>query len=217
MCGLSGHGVSASGVRGMPVETTEQIAPILFWRKEYRTDSGRRGRQLAWRPRPDHGHRQRRRCALCHPRHVRARRPPRSRPRRRWPGRSGWVGLASGAKLRAKGHQTVPAGERLRLMMPGGGGPLGKASERDPMLVAADVRDGLVTVAAAARDYRVAVDEAGQIDAAATAPAPRRNRASPSPLGLFLLAPRGGGSRCTSRALTFVLRFPNGSSSSRQA
>ena len=35
-----------SGVRGMPVETTEQIAPLLFWRKEYRPDSGGAG---TWR------------------------------------------------------------------------------------------------------------------------------------------------------------------------
>jgi N-methylhydantoinase B len=167
--GKDGLSVTAfpSGVRSMPVETTEQIAPILFWRKEYRTDSGGVGTCrgglgqimeigsaedapfaiLAMFDRVEH--------------------PARGRDGG-GPGAPGWVGLASGARLRAKGHQTVPAGERLRLMMPGGGG-LGKASERDPALVAADVRDGLVTIAAAARDYRVAVDEAGRIDAAATA------------------------------------------------
>ena len=34
-----------SGVRNTPVEINEAIAPIVVWRKEYRTDSGGAGRQ----------------------------------------------------------------------------------------------------------------------------------------------------------------------------
>ena len=34
-----------SGVRGMPVEATEAITPVVFWRKELRPDSGGPGRQ----------------------------------------------------------------------------------------------------------------------------------------------------------------------------
>src|SRR5260370_26614436 len=32
-----------SGVRNLPVEITETIAPVLIWSKEYRTDSGGAG------------------------------------------------------------------------------------------------------------------------------------------------------------------------------
>lgn len=61
----------------------------------------------------------------------------------------------------------VAAGRRVRLETPGGGGwrdPLG----RDPDDVARDVRLGFVSPEAARRDYGVAVDEAGRIDASAT-------------------------------------------------
>ena len=48
----------------------------------------------------------------------------------------------------------VPQGDRLVLEMPGGGG-LGPAAERDPSRVAADLRNGLISPEAAARDYGV--------------------------------------------------------------
>jgi N-methylhydantoinase B len=51
--------------------------------------------------------------------------------------------------------------------MPGGGG-LGDPKARDAELVAADVRNGVVSVEAAARDYGVAVAPDGTIDRAAT-------------------------------------------------
>jgi N-methylhydantoinase B len=55
------------------------------------------------------------------------------------------------------------------LELPGGGG-FGSASDRDPAAVADDVRDGLVSVEAAARDYGVVIDPAtGEVDREATA------------------------------------------------
>jgi N-methylhydantoinase B len=59
-------------------------------------------------------------------------------------------------------------GRRLRIESPGGGG-YGPADRRDVDAVAADVRLGYVTAEAAARDYGVAIDAAGAVDAAATA------------------------------------------------
>ena len=50
----------------------------------------------------------------------------------------------------------------------GGGGGYGNASERDPEAVEKDVRLGYVSRDAAERDYGVALNEAGQVDAAAT-------------------------------------------------
>jgi N-methylhydantoinase B len=166
-----------SGVRSMPVETTEQIAPVLFWRKEYRPDSGGPG---VWRG--GLGQIMEIGAAEDEPFAIlamfeRVDHPARGRDGG-GAGAAGWVGCASGARLRGMGHQTIPVGDRLRLLMPGGGG-LGAAFGRDPARVAADVRDGLVSPAAAARDYGVVVDQAGQIDMAGTA----RCRAAPFAAG----------------------------------
>ena len=83
-------------------------------------------------------------------------------------GAAGWVGLSSGRALNSKGMQTIPAGDRLRLDMPGGGG-CGDPFTRDPARVAADVRDGLVSPDAARDLYGVVIGEDGAIDDAATA------------------------------------------------
>jgi N-methylhydantoinase B len=53
------------------------------------------------------------------------------------------VGLLSGATLQPKGLQLIPAGDRVVIDMPGGGG-MGPASERDPEAVRRDVRLGYV-------------------------------------------------------------------------
>ena len=58
-------------------------------------------------------------------------------------------------------------GQHLKLQTPGGGG-YGEPQQRDPALVAQDVRLGYVTVEAAARDYGVAVNAAGEVDEAET-------------------------------------------------
>jgi N-methylhydantoinase B len=80
---------------------------------------------------------------------------------------AGAVYVESGRKLRGKGQQTVPHGERVVIAMPGGGG-LGHPWRRDIAAVANDVRLGLVSPLAASRDYGVVVDAEGTIDHAAT-------------------------------------------------
>jgi N-methylhydantoinase B len=82
-------------------------------------------------------------------------------------GAPGIVALKSGVPLRTKGFQIIPDGDRLLLQLPGGGG-MGNPSHRDPVLVAADVRDGLVSVEAACADYRVIVSADGVVDETAT-------------------------------------------------
>ncbi|MEO1458725.1 MAG: hydantoinase B/oxoprolinase family protein [Pseudomonadota bacterium] len=66
--------------------------------------------------------------------------------------------------------QDIPLrpGDRVRVGTPGGGG-FGPARERDPALVAEDVRLGRLTPAAAAADYAVAIGPDGAADPAATA------------------------------------------------
>ena len=73
------------------------------------------------------------------------------------------VSLASGARIRPKGQQSIPAGDRLRLEMAGGGG-FGDPRQRDPARVAEDVENGFVSVEAARRIYRVVLDAAGDLD-----------------------------------------------------
>jgi len=69
-------------------------------------------------------------------------------------GAAGSVGTASGETLHPKRQQRIPAGERLVLKLPGGGG-YGDPLERDPELVRRDVDDGLVSPEHALEDYGV--------------------------------------------------------------
>jgi N-methylhydantoinase B len=82
-------------------------------------------------------------------------------------GAAGRVTLVSGKPIGAKGRQSVPGGDFIRLELPGGGG-FGDPAERDPARVALDVADGLISRAAAERDYRVALAADGSLDRAGT-------------------------------------------------
>jgi N-methylhydantoinase B len=77
--------------------------------------------------------------------------------------------------LRGKDFQVVPAGDRLVVEMPGGGG-LGDPFTRDPALVARDVRYGLLESEQARAQYGVALAPNGEVDGAETARL-RRSRA----------------------------------------
>ena len=156
-----------SGVRGMPVEANEAITPVIFWRKEFREDSGGAGAQrgglgqvieiggadgmpfdvLAMFERVDNA--------------------PRGRDGG-GDGATGRVALASGADLRPKGQQTIPPHDHLRLEMAGGGG-FGNPHDRPAEQVAEDVRNGVVSVSSARSRYGVAMDADGCLDDAATA------------------------------------------------
>jgi N-methylhydantoinase B len=82
------------------------------------------------------------------------------------PGATGRLSLGSGVALKGKGFQVVPAGDRLVVEMPGGGG-FGDPFGRDPDLVARDVRYGLLEPEQAAQ-YGVAVSADGVVDQAET-------------------------------------------------
>ena len=70
------------GVRTIPVEATEAVAPVLFRRREFREGSGGAG-QVPRRSRPDHRTGRRRRHADRDAVQFRAHRQPGARPRRR--------------------------------------------------------------------------------------------------------------------------------------
>ncbi len=156
-----------SGVRNVPVEITEAITPMVFWRKDLRVDSGGPGRtrgglgqivEIGSRETAPFG---------IHAVFERVVFPPRGR-HGGMAGANGRVSCVGGAPLRPKGFQVIPAGERILIEMPGGGG-LGDPATRDATRVAADVALGLVSVEAARRDYKVAASADGTLDAAETA------------------------------------------------
>ncbi|MBI4183325.1 MAG: hydantoinase B/oxoprolinase family protein [Proteobacteria bacterium] len=156
-----------SGIRNVPVEVTETITPLVVWKKELRPESGGAGR---WRGGTGQtmviGNREGAPFAIS-ARFDRCFYPPRGREGG-LNGGNGIIALGSGTRLHPKGIQTIPPGDTLVVEMPGGAG-YGDAKAREAWRVAADVRNGLVGVEAARRDYGVVVDEEGVVDEAATA------------------------------------------------
>ncbi|MBR2820220.1 MAG: hydantoinase B/oxoprolinase family protein [Reyranella sp.] len=132
-----------SGVRNVPVEVTESITPVVIWRKELRADSGGAGKFRGGLGQVmEVSNREPSSMGIYH-RFERVRFPPRGRAG----GHAGAVGqlrLQSGAKFSEKGFYVVPAGDRLIIEMPGGGG-YGEPSQRDRKLVERDVEYGFVT------------------------------------------------------------------------
>jgi N-methylhydantoinase B len=131
-----------SGVRGTPIEIVEATTPLLFWKKEFRPDSGGEGQ---WRG--GHGleieieNRSSESVAILAA-FDRIDHPPRGRGGGK-DGQPGALALKSARKtLRGKGAQDIPSGERLIVRTPGGGG-LGDRTARDPELVELDRRNGL--------------------------------------------------------------------------
>jgi N-methylhydantoinase B len=167
--GKDGLDVTAfpSGVRTIPVEATESIAPVMFRRREFREGSGGAGRyrgglgQIIELGGADGSPV----AMLCN--FERINNPARGRDGGGL-GAPGRVTLVSGRPIRSKGRQTVAGGDFIRLELPGGGG-FGDPAERDPEQVAADIADGLYTREAALRDYRVALSDNGAVDRERTA------------------------------------------------
>lgn len=87
--------------------------------------------------------------------------PPRGRDGGR-DGAAGIVRLASGAVLRGKGLQTIPASDRLVLMTPGGG-CLGDLAGRAADLIAREIADGLVSAGTSQDIVRSATSRIDQV------------------------------------------------------
>ena len=142
-----------SGVRSTPVEITETVAPLIFWRKEYIADSGGPGQYRGGLGQVmEVAHADGAPFAVSKM-FERIRNPARGRDGGA-PGAPGRVRVVGphGGELRGKGKEVVPRGHRLVMETPGGGG-LGDPRRRDPAMVERDVRNGYVSAEAAARVY----------------------------------------------------------------
>lgn len=127
-----------SGVHSMSIEATEHVGPVVFWRKELRDGSGGDGRHrgglgqvVEIEPKPGHE-------MTFNAMFDRIEHPPRGREGGE-NGKAGSVHLDDGTVMRAKGRQHVPAGRRLVIELPGGGG-YGPAAERDAEAASRDRR-----------------------------------------------------------------------------
>ncbi|MGR9132536.1 hydantoinase B/oxoprolinase family protein (plasmid) [Rhizobium leguminosarum] len=132
-----------SGVHTMPIEATENVGPVIVWRKELREGSGGAGAQ-----RGGLGQMIEIEAAegfsfrfsamfdrLGHP--ARGREGGLS-------GTAGAVALDDGTVLKGKGLQFVPEGRRLVLSLPGGGG-YGDPAHRPAEAIEQDLKHGYIT------------------------------------------------------------------------
>ncbi len=129
-----------SGVMTMSSEATEQIGPIIVWRKEIREDSGGAGKYRGGLGQvveigPAEGYEFQFSAMF-----DRVANPARGRAGGE-DGAAGAVYLDDGTPFPSKGRQTVPAGRRLILELPGGGG-FGDPSERSADAVENDRLQG---------------------------------------------------------------------------
>lgn len=160
-----------SGIAGVPAEVIESLAPIVIRRRELRADSGGAGmfrgglgqvmeiEVLTDEP------------FLFSGLYERTRFPAPGVDGGQ-PGALGRVLTDNGVVVVPKMSRLIPAETVIRLEMPGGGG-FGDPLNRDIHAVAADIRDGYVTAAAAEADYGVVADGDGG--------EPVRRAASPDP------------------------------------
>jgi N-methylhydantoinase B len=149
-----------SGVRGTPVEIAETQTPLIFWRKEFRPDSGGAGRT-----RGGMGQVIEIESGVEAPFELlaafdRIDNPPRGRDGGR-DGAAGYVGLKSGLKMKGKGFQEIPAGDRMVVLTPGGAG-IGDPRTRDRAQIAHDVADGLISLDTARDLYGYIPPEAAE-------------------------------------------------------
>ncbi len=132
-----------SGVMTMPIEATEQTGPVIVWRKELRPDSGgdgefRGGLGQTIEIEAMGGHEFDFSAMFDRVNH-----PAKGRDGGK-DGAPGSVALDDGTMLKPKGWQHVPAGRRLVLQLPGGGG-FGDPEKRPAKARAEDVTKGYVT------------------------------------------------------------------------
>jgi N-methylhydantoinase B len=131
-----------SGVRSTPVEITENSAPLILWRKEFRPDSGGAGQYRGGVGQiMEFAHAQGE-AFVVSKMFDRIGHPPRGRQGGE-AGAPARVYLKSGPQLRGMGREMIPAGDRMVLETAGGGGR-GSPSARDRKARSKDLLNGMV-------------------------------------------------------------------------
>jgi len=161
--GLDGMNATAfpSGVMTMPVEATEQVGPVIIWRKELRPDSGGAGKfrgglgqfmEVGARD----GHEFDMQAMFDRVNH-----PAKGR-RGGQDGGATTIELENGAPMKGKGKQFVPHGRRVLMAFPGGAG-YGSADNRDKDDAKRDLANGYITAKNAADQYGLSDKEISDV------------------------------------------------------
>ena len=140
-----------SGVSTMSSEATEHVGPLIIWRKELLEGSGgsgefRGGLGQVIEISATEGYE-----FYFNAMFDRINFPARGRDGGK-NGGAGRVTLDDGTVLKGKGRQRIPAGAKLILELPGGGG-YGDPKKRSAELVKADLEAGYITAVQATEDY----------------------------------------------------------------
>ena len=140
-----------SGVRTTPTEINEVTSPLIFWRREFKPDSGGAGRLRGGLGQViEIEHTQGASFAISKM-FERVTHPARGRDGG-LDGARGRVAIKDGEEFRGKGKENIPAGATLVMETPGGAG-IGTPTERVAEKIDEDLREGLISAEAAMAVY----------------------------------------------------------------
>ncbi|MDG2474141.1 MAG: hydantoinase B/oxoprolinase family protein [Paracoccaceae bacterium] len=150
-----------SGVMTMPIEATENTGPIIIWRKELRPDSGgigkfRGGLGQFMEVGVKEGY-----VFDFQAMFDRVNYPAKGQNG----GGSGSPTLIrrdDGLKMKGKGKQFIPNGNKVHLAFPGGGG-FGKVAHRDKSLIKRDLTLGYISTESAQLHYKLSEQEINSV------------------------------------------------------
>lgn len=132
-----------SGVRTTPTEINEVTSPLIFWRREFRADSGGAGRLRGGLGQVIEIEHKDGAPFFLSKMFERVKFPARGRDGGA-NGARGRVAIKDGPEFRGKGKEIIPAGAILQLETPGGGG-IGPPEERDEESRQRDLTEGVVS------------------------------------------------------------------------
>lgn len=132
-----------SGIRNVAVEIMETLSPVVYWKKEYRPDSGGAGEHRGGLGQIMEIANGEDAPMIISATFDRIAHPARGANGGKQGG-AGRLRLKSGPTLRGFGRQVIPAGDRVVVETPGGGG-IGNPKKRSREKVARDVEHGLVS------------------------------------------------------------------------
>ena len=142
-----------SGVGAVPVEVAEVAAPLIYYSKEFASDTGGAGQYRGGLAQHiEIGSRLNEDLSMSAAAFERLTSGPSGRQGGR-DGAAGHVQITDGTKVIDKSVYRIPAGERVILQTPGGGG-FGKPVDRDRDAVARDLSNGLISEEAATTLYQ---------------------------------------------------------------